>query len=947
MGIKGLLPFVKAANVTKKESLRKFEGKRVAVDGHGWLHKGAYSCAKDLCLKRPTDKFVTFFLDRLKVLTDNGLVPIIVFDGAKLPMKKEVDKKRSREREKHLEKAKSATDDDEANKHFQRGVSITAYHVGLVIQALKEMQVEYVVAPYEADAQMAYLARFAPSSTKVELVLTEDSDLLAYACPDVLFKLYEESENEWTVDHVCFEELLKSERFEGFSAVNFTEMCVLAGCDYLKNLKGMGLKTAYEYMKEHKCHSAVIKSLREGRASKGKVFKVPSTYEKDFKRALQVFCHQTVYDGKRLRHLNPVRGDLCSSDLAFLGAHYSKKNARNVAEGIIHPWTFKDLPRESDVKLVSPNWFVHGLAAVLPLPEKEKKRDKKKKIGRKGDTSFHVESSPVGVPPLGEGKKRKRDIECQEEDIELKSEEVVKIVEPNPSQETVTRCKSVRMRLTKDQRKTILSWMHGARIVYNRALDVVNGNGDGKVVIKKLRPLVVKKWSKLCQENEIVRKTPYHIRDRALRDLKNAFKSNFEKLKKQKERGQRGKPFEVKHRSKRKMSSFTLTIDRMYLCELEEKERKVRRSRRGFCNLFPRLYPEMGPIHLSNKHVKLKHVGGAVKITRGKGEVYTMHIPYQVTPKKAEESSRVVALDPGSRTFQTFYGKEESGWMVGKCGEGAGKSLISMAVRVDKRIARVAKLEKEISSLEAADNDDPGKKLVHEFVDEFVEKLDRKIERAKESRRRRRRTRSPTNGGRNEKKEKKKRKNEKRIARVEKLKAAITSEVDNDGAEGARKLVGKLKRKLVSKLKRANEKSRKRARNLTNELHRKTACWLFDDYDMVLLPEFKVKGMIKKGRRKIRSKTARSLMSLRHYAFRQHMTQKAETRGKKLVIVDESLTSKTCGKCGRIDWKLKGAEEYKCPSCSYECGRDENAARNILLKNFRLKESSSTRRRTL
>ena len=45
MGIRDLLPFVKAANVTKKESLRKFEGKRVAVDGHGWLHKGAYSCA--------------------------------------------------------------------------------------------------------------------------------------------------------------------------------------------------------------------------------------------------------------------------------------------------------------------------------------------------------------------------------------------------------------------------------------------------------------------------------------------------------------------------------------------------------------------------------------------------------------------------------------------------------------------------------------------------------------------------------------------------------------------------------------------------------------------------------------------------------------------------------------------------------------------------------------
>lgn len=39
--------------------------------------------------------------------------------------------------------------------------------------------VTFVVAPYEADAQMAYLAR----SGQVQLVVTEDSDLLAYSCP--------------------------------------------------------------------------------------------------------------------------------------------------------------------------------------------------------------------------------------------------------------------------------------------------------------------------------------------------------------------------------------------------------------------------------------------------------------------------------------------------------------------------------------------------------------------------------------------------------------------------------------------------------------------------------------------------------------------------------------------------------------------------------------------
>ena len=48
-------------------------------------------------------------------------------------------------------------------------------------QALKERGVEFLVAPYEADAQMAYLALHGD----VHAVITEDSDLLVYGCPRV------------------------------------------------------------------------------------------------------------------------------------------------------------------------------------------------------------------------------------------------------------------------------------------------------------------------------------------------------------------------------------------------------------------------------------------------------------------------------------------------------------------------------------------------------------------------------------------------------------------------------------------------------------------------------------------------------------------------------------------------------------------------------------------
>jgi XPG I-region len=49
------------------------------------------------------------------------------------------------------------------------------------MQALKEVDVQFIVAPYEADAQMAYLAK----ANLADIIITEDSDLLAYGCPEV------------------------------------------------------------------------------------------------------------------------------------------------------------------------------------------------------------------------------------------------------------------------------------------------------------------------------------------------------------------------------------------------------------------------------------------------------------------------------------------------------------------------------------------------------------------------------------------------------------------------------------------------------------------------------------------------------------------------------------------------------------------------------------------
>lgn len=52
-------------------------------------------------------------------------------------------------------------------------------------QILRSENIEFVVAPYEADAQLAYLSGLGTEKGGIVAIISEDSDLLAYGCPAV------------------------------------------------------------------------------------------------------------------------------------------------------------------------------------------------------------------------------------------------------------------------------------------------------------------------------------------------------------------------------------------------------------------------------------------------------------------------------------------------------------------------------------------------------------------------------------------------------------------------------------------------------------------------------------------------------------------------------------------------------------------------------------------
>jgi putative transposase len=147
------------------------------------------------------------------------------------------------------------------------------------------------------------------------------------------------------------------------------------------------------------------------------------------------------------------------------------------------------------------------------------------------------------------------------------------------------------------------------------------------------------------------------------------------------------------------------------------------------------------------------------------------------------------------------------------------------------------------------------------------------------------------------------------------------------------KRAGTEKRRNKTRMYRAGLRIQKKIRGLVDDLHRKCAKWLCENFRVVLLPLFETSKMIRKGQRRLRSKTARAMTTWAHYRFRQSLLDKArEYPWCKVVLVTEEYTSKTCGGCGFVNERLGGAKSYRCPRCLIRMDRDFNGARNIFLK---------------
>ncbi len=355
----------------------------------------------------------------------------------------------------------------------------------------------------------------------------------------------------------------------------------------------------------------------------------------------------------------------------------------------------------------------------------------------------------------------------------------------------MTKSKKIRVYPTTEQRETLRQWFGTARFTYNKTVALLNET-DTKAHWKAIKTGILHDladWSK---------ETPYQIKSIAIRDACIAVREAKQKCKKT------GVFQSVSFKSKRHSS------DSIFIPKSAIKPRGVYHTLLSDLKM-----SEMLPDNICDSRLVKKN------------DKYYLCVSYTVTTPKRKPNGSVVALDPGVRTFLTYFHERGFGWL----GHHAINRIQRLCLYLDDLLSRAAKANRQS------------------------------------------------------------RKN----------------------------------------MRRAANRIRTQIKNLVDELHRKVARYLVDTFDIILLPTYETSDMVMRGKRKLRKRSVRQMLTLSHHRFKKFLKHKAEESGCIVVDVCEAYTSKTVSWNGEMRKSLGGRKIIK-DSTGLKMNRDLNGARGIFLR---------------
>jgi putative transposase len=357
---------------------------------------------------------------------------------------------------------------------------------------------------------------------------------------------------------------------------------------------------------------------------------------------------------------------------------------------------------------------------------------------------------------------------------------------------TVKKSKKIYLKLSPKQKIVLKKWFGVSRFVYNETIRYLQ-QPNTKANWKEIKTGILHSLPDWCSE------VPYQIKSIAIKDACTAVKNAKKKYK------DGGGISKCRFRSRK---------DQIQSCYIPKSAVK-----------------DVGMYHTILGKVIYKEAlpssFGDCRLVLGYGDYY-LCVPVESSRCSTENQGRVVALDPGIRTFLTFFGETSFGWL----GNAANIKIQKLCFKLDKLISRISKAK---------------------------------------------------------------------CRQKKRLKIAAT------------RLRGKMK-------------------CLVDELHKKTAKFLINNFDVILLPTFETSNMSRKAKRRIRAKSVRQMLTLSHYQLKLFIKHKAFENSKVVIDVNEAYTSKTVSWTGELVKKLGGSKIIKSLSTALKMDRDLNGARGIFLR---------------
>jgi len=284
MGIKSLHQILQehAPDCYKPTHLSNYAFKKIAIDISLFLFKFKASAG---------DRWINSFIDLVNCLRKWDIHSIFIYDG-KAPLEKFEEQQKRRESqskqkdnikelEKEIENYEKTGEagnmmiaickkeglvslfrkkdvinisivKEKLEKMKNQAISITENDIIMSKKLFDFLKVPYIEAPAEAECFASILC----VNGKVDAVLSEDTDVLAYGATVFLTKL---DIYKGTVVEINFKDVL-----EGMDMTQdtFKDLCILLGCDYNSNVIGYGPKKSYELIKEYKNIEDVIQEMK-------------------------------------------------------------------------------------------------------------------------------------------------------------------------------------------------------------------------------------------------------------------------------------------------------------------------------------------------------------------------------------------------------------------------------------------------------------------------------------------------------------------------------------------------------------------------------------------------------------------------------------------------------------------------------------------------------------